>query len=193
MLRLNDERVKIMTEKELIESCKKGDNKARKRLYEMYSQQMMGICFRYTGDRDVSQDLLHDGFIKVFMSIGSFHYRGEGSLTAWMSIVFRNIALEFLRKDSRFNKDIRIEDCTELYELAEDEHIQSIPEEILMKFISELPEGYRTVFNMYIFDEMSHKEIGECLGINESSSRSQLSRAKEILVKKIREYLKNHG
>ena len=155
----------------------------------------MGICYRYTGDDDTAQDLLHDGFLKIFNSIHSFRYRGEGSLRAWMSKIFTNTCLEFLRKH---NKNLAVERVfdDEKYEYAllddternEDEDLSLVPDETLAGFIAELPEGYRTVFNLYVVEDVPHKEIAQLLGINESSSRSQLSRAKNILSEKIKKY-----
>jgi RNA polymerase sigma-70 factor (ECF subfamily) len=179
-----------MNELKLVNACREGDNAARKKLYEFYAQQMMGICFRYTGDAEISRDLLHDGFIKVFEAVRSFQYRGEGSLKAWMCRIFANTALEYLRKNSLKKEVTTPDDWSEVEIIDDEKEIDLIPNNVLMNFISDLPIGYRTIFNLYTFEELSHKEIGETLGINESSSRSQLSRAKNILTKKIREYIK---
>lgn len=181
-----------MNELKLADSCKEGDNAGRKELYELYAQRMMGICFRYTANKEISRDLLHDGFIKVFESVRSFQYRGEGSLTAWMSRIFTNTALEYLRKNSRKNEFITLDNRSvelEIPDHLDDKKMALIPDPVLMKFVSELPSGYRIVFNLYVFEEYSHKEIGRKLGIAESASRSQLSRAKALLTKKIKEYI----
>lgn len=179
-----------MNELKLVNACREGDNAARKKLYELYAHQMMGICFRYTGDTETSQDLLHDGFIKIFEAVRSFQYRGEGSLKAWMSRIFTNTALEYLRKNNMKKEIVMPDDWNEIDITDDEKEIDLVPNNILMNFISDLPVGYRTIFNLYTFEELSHKEIGETLGINEGSSRSQLSRAKTILTKKIREYIK---
>ena len=181
-----------MNELELVESCKKENNFARKRLYEIYAPLMMGICLRYCGDVMTAQDLLHDGFIKVFESIHSFVYRGNGSLKGWLSTVFANNCLEYLRKNSVVQGFLSIEDITEPVIWPIEEDYIKIPDDVLMNFILELPPGYRTIFNMYTLEEKSHKEIGAILGINESSSRSQLARAKNLLVGKINSYVKKH-
>ena len=179
-----------MDESVLASGCAQGDNTFRKQLYDAYAQQMMGICYRYTGNRSVSEDLLHDGFLRIFESIRTFEYRGEGSLKAWMSRVFVNIALAYLKKESLSNP-VSLDDYAE-DAIAEDA-IAVVPNDILIQFISELPVGYRTVFNQYVFEDLSHKEIANTLGINESSSRSQLTRAKAILANKINVYRKQHG
>lgn len=179
-----------MDETALVSGCVEGDNFARKQLYERYAQQMMAVCFRYVGNREEAQDILHDGFIKIFESIRSFEYRGEGSLRAWMTRVFSNLALQSLREQV-FKEPLPLENIEDTE--VEQEEVDNIPNEVLLGFISELPVGYRTVFNQYVFEEMSHKEIAGSLGINESSSRSQLTRAKAILTTKIKAYRQQYG
>jgi RNA polymerase sigma-70 factor (ECF subfamily) len=174
-------------ELDLISGCKQGDNVSRRYLYEVYAPKMMSICYRYTGDVEVSEDLLHDGFIRVFSAIQLFRYKGEGSLKAWMSMVFANLALEYLRKNS-FKDSVPFEEIEELEYVSEKE-LEVISTDVLMSFLTELPEGYRTVFNLHIFEKRSHKEIAGLLQINESTSRSQLARAKVILSKKIKAYI----
>ncbi len=181
-----------MTELELIEGCRREDNFFRRRLYDLYSQQMMGICFRYTGDKFLSQDLLHDGFIKVFQSVKNFNYRGEGSLKAWMSRIFVNVALDYLKKNDTLNHTVLLENGHDAEITVDEQEAKAIPDDILMRFVAELPTGYRMVFNLYTFEEMSHKEIANMLHINESSSRSQLYRAKTILAEKIKIYAKQY-
>ena len=178
-----------MEEFELSELCKRGDNLARKELYEQFSGRMLGICLRYTGDRDTAQDMLHDGFIKMFSSFDKFTWRGEGSLRAWMERVLINTILQALRKNDVMNRTVEIEEVTENYQDPDASEVEMIPQKVLMNFISELPDGYRTVFNLYTFEEKSHKEIAGILGINEKSSASQLFRAKSTLAKRIKEYM----
>ena len=178
-----------MDEKALVSGRQQGNNAHRKHLYDLYAQRMMGICYRYTADRRTSEDLLHDGFIKVFESIHSFQYRGEGSLRAWMSRIFANVSLEYLRKNSR-QETIPLEEYAEEPPVDSGYDIDLIPSDVLMRFIAELPAGYRAVFNLNTFEDMSHKEIAQQLHINESSSRSQLARAKAILSDKIKNYEK---
>ena len=181
-----------MSEKELITGCQQNDNVCRRYLYEQYAKMMMGICFRYTGDTASAEDILHDGFIRIFESIHSFQYRGEGSLRAWMSRIFMNLALEFLRKNNQITESLASDDWKET-ESVNEEDFEVIPLDVLMGFIAELPSGYRTIFNLNTFEDMSHKEIAKILNIHESSSRSQLSRAKSILTKKINNYIHIHG
>lgn len=181
-----------MDEATLVSGCVRGDNTSRRQLYELYAPQMMALCFRYLGDRDEAEDVLHDGFIRIFESIHSFQYRGIGSLKAWMSRIFINIALHQLKRQALREP---LYDETEDTEGAEvyTEEVEVVPNDVLLGFISELPAGYRTVFNQYVFEEMSHKEIAQALGINESSSRSQLARAKALLASKVKTYTQEHG
>ena len=182
-----------MEEIELSEQCRLGNNRARKELYEQYAGRMLGICLRYTGDRDTAQDLLHDGFLKLFDSFDKFTWRGDGSLRAWMERVMVNTALQYLRKNDVINQSEGLDNVPETYEEPDASTVDTIPQKVLMQFISELPVGYRTVFNLYIFEDKSHREIAQMLGINEKSSASQLTRAKATLATKVREWMKNNA
>ena len=167
-----------MTEEELALKCVDADPYARKRLYEVYGGQLLAICLRYIGDRDTAQDVFHDGMIRIYQSIGQFKFLGDGSLKAWLSRVMVNEALGYLRK-----KNVQMQQET----LVEN----NIPNKELMRMIKELPDGYRTVFNLFVFEEKSHKEIAAMLGISEHTSSSQFYRAKTLLMKKINEYRKS--
>ena len=182
-----------MNELELSERCRQGDNRARKELYEQYAGRMLGVCLRYAGDRDMAQDLVHDGFLKIFDSLDKFTWRGEGSLRAWMERVMVNTALQFLRKNDVMNQTTALDEVPETYEEPDASAVEAIPQKVLMQFINELPAGYRTVFNLYTFEDKSHKEIAQMLGINEKSSASQLFRAKSVLAKKVKEWLVTNG
>lgn len=178
-----------MSESELTEKCRMGDNLARKELYQLFAERMLRLCYRYTGDIDTAHDLLHDGFLKVFSSINSFTYRGEGSLQAWLSRVFTNTTLEYLRRKDLLRDGIPLETVAELPDEPEPD-ASSISMEVLMHFVTELSPGYRTVLNLYIFEHWSHKEIAAHLHISEMTSASQLNRARKILVTRIKEQLK---
>lgn len=172
---------------ELVEGCRAGDNAARKELYTLYSRQMLAVCYRYVGDIDEAHDVLHDGFIKIF---SNFTFRGECSLATWMTRVMMTQSIDYLRRKQRFNQlivsDDHLPDVVDEAEAAESG--SQLSEEILMQFVAELPDGCRTVFNMYVFEEKSHKEIARLLHIKEHSSTSQLHRAKSLLAKRIKEY-----
>ena len=176
-----------MDDSQLIIACKKQDSNAQKALYEKYAPLMMAVCLRYCREEETARDLLHDGFIRVFTQISS--YRGNGSFEGWLRRIFVNLALENYRKEkqkNRFLEEYGIMhnhmDAGPADDLLD---IENIPREEVLEMIRELPPGYRTVFNLFIFEDMSHKEIAQQLGINEAASRSQFFRAKTILQKKI--------
>lgn len=177
-----------MNEAELAKRCGKGDNLARKLLYEQYAGSLMAVCIRYTGDRDVAQDILHDGFLRIFRSFGQFTYQGKGSLRAWLTRIMVNESLGYLRKKSSTPQETTLGEVPDMAD--EEDGCTQIPQPVLMRFIRELPEGYRTIFNLYVLEEKSHKEIARLLGITEHTSSSQLHRAKALLIKRIEEYRK---
>jgi RNA polymerase sigma-70 factor (ECF subfamily) len=173
-----------MNEQQLIAGCKKGNRLAQKELYDVYSRKMMGVCLRYINDRETARDLLQDGFIKVFTAIGT--YTGAGSFEGWMRRIFVNCALEHLRKSDVLRNSIELERTCELsnpdYSVIADMSAQE-----LMNAVQELPPGFRTIFNLFAIEGFSHKEISKMLCITESTSRSQYTRAKQVLQRKIKE------
>ena len=181
-----------LTEQELVEGCRRGDDVARRQLYERYAGKMMAICMRYMGNREEAEDLLHDGYIKLYGSFDKFDWQGEGTLPAWMARVMANLALQRLRKNDVMSQTVELENTAELRDDVdrpdEGPDIETIPKKVLMQFIEELPPGYRTVFNMYVFEGKNHIEIGKELGINNKSSASQLVRARAILKEKVLEW-----
>ena len=174
---------------ELVEGCRAGKDSARKALYTLYSKQMLAVCYRYTGDVDAAHDVLHDGFVKIFTH---FTFRGECALCTWVTRVMVTQAIDYLRRRQRFSQLIVNEE--QLPDVADEADIADagsrLSEEQLMAFVAELPDGCRTVFNLYVFEEKSHKEIARLLHIKEHSSTSQLHRAKSLLAKRIKEYIK---
>ncbi|WP_294081317.1 RNA polymerase sigma factor [Proteiniphilum sp. UBA5384] len=183
-----------MDDSQLVIACKKQDRNAQKLLYERYAPIMMAVCLRYSGEEEMARDLLHDGFIRVFTQIGSFS--GKGSFEGWLRRIFVNLALENYRKEKqkyRFMEEYGYMNADESEDPTDNSlDIDNIPREEVFDMIRSLPPGYRTVFNMYIFEEMSHKEIAHVLGINEAASRSQFYRAKNMLRKKISAILHNN-
>lgn len=148
---------------------------------------MLAVCYRYTGDMDEAHDVLHDGFIKIF---SNFTFRGECSLATWMTRVMMTQAIDYLKRKQRFTQLVVSEEQLPdvIDEASVAESGSGLSEEVLMKFVAELPDGCRTVFNLYVFEEKSHKEIARLLHIKEHSSTSQLFRAKCLLAKRIKEY-----
>lgn len=168
----------------IIEKCKKGDPKAAEELYKLFASRMFAICLRYSQDRSEAEDHLQDGFLKVFESIAQ--YSGRGSFEGWMKRIFIHIIFEKYRKNNRIKI---VEEVPEMTVTDVEENIY-IPEDILFGFIEELPEKYRQVFQLYAIDEMQHKEIAALAGISEGTSKSNLARARDILKRKIKDYLK---
>lgn len=179
-----------MDELQIIAGCKEQKREAQKMLYEKYARIMYSICLRYSTDQDSAQDLLQDGFMKVFTHIGSF--QDKGSFEGWMKRVFINLALENLRKKkSIIQTSDDIQNLPEMVDdSTEDDQMYKISENELLKMVQELPRGYSTVFNLYAIEDYSHKEIAEMLGISEGTSRSQYVRARQILQDKVKQYIK---
>ena len=164
-----------------------GDPRGQRELYDRYAGTLTAVASRYLGDPDMVKDVLQDAFIRIFERFGSFRYRGDGSLRAWMSRVVANGALQALRKQGRLLSVSELPDSVP----DDDPDVDSVPMEVLQDMISHLPDGYRTVFNLFVFEQLKHKEIASLLGIKENSSASQFLRAKALLAKEIKEYRKN--
>ena len=174
-------------EKRWLRKALDGDNTATEWIYRKHVRYLSALCSRYiTEDEDI-RDVLQESFIKIFTSLDRFRYRGEGSLKAWMAKITLNETLKFVRNNSRLpidsidDKDMNIADGDSM-------KTEDIPTDVLHQFIRELPDGYRTVFNLYVIDEKSHKEIAQLLGIKENTSASQLHKAKSMLAQKIKHY-----
>jgi RNA polymerase sigma factor, sigma-70 family len=170
----------------IVERCKKGDRKAGEQLYHMFLAKMFAVCIQYSKSREEAEDNLQDGFIKVLESIGQ--YKSKGSFEGWMKRIFINTALEKFRK----NRTVQV--VEEVPEIADEDDIDddlSIPPEVLFEFVNQLPEKYKLVFNLYVMEDMQHKEIAALLGISDGTSKSNLARAKDILKKKINAYLRD--
>ena len=163
----------------IVERCKKGDGKAQKLLYHFYSPAMYGVCLRYFPNADMAKDILQEGFVKVFDSIRSFRF--EGSLEGWIRKIMVNTALEYHRK-SKSDKEV---DINEAISLQNSEEGINSDYQYLLALVGELPNQYRLVFNLYAVEGYSHAEIGNMLGICESTSKSNYSRAKSILREKL--------
>lgn len=180
-----------MEERILAERCRAADADARRELYTRYGGRLLSICLRYSGDRATAEDLLHDTFLKVFAAFDRFVWRGEGSLRAWMERIAVNVSLEALRHRKRLHYPMTVDRLPERCEEPSEAEAACVPYDVLLRLIAELPDGYRTIFNLYCVEERSHREIALQLGISEKTSSSQLFRAKALLARKIKEYLKN--
>lgn len=148
---------------------------------------MLAVCLRYVNDMETARDLLQDGFVRAFMNIHS--YTGTGSFEGWLRKIFVNGALEYLRKSDVLRESTDLDSSADLVQ-SDSSAIEHLSAAELMKLIQELPVGFRTVFNMFAIEGYSHKEISEALGITESTSRSQFTRARQLLQKRIKELYK---
>ena len=175
------------SESELLDLAARRDHAAMKAIYDRYVEYLAAACARYVGDENDRKDVLQEAFIKVFTSLDKFEFRGEGSFKAWMVRITVNEALRFLKR-SMSNSFIEYDD--KLPDVADEPEpeVDGIPDKVINDLILSLPPGYRMVFNLYVFERKSHKEIAKLLGIGESSSASQFSRAKALLSKRIKEY-----
>ncbi len=169
------------SEQHIIEGCVQGDRKFQLLLYNLLSPKMFAVCLRYAADYNAAQDLLQEGFIKVFRNIEKF--RGEGSFEGWVRRIFVNTAIEHYRK--QVNLYALHDSDVKYYEYYDQNALETLKHEDILKLIQQLSDGYRTVFNLYVIEGYSHKEIGEKLGISEGTSKSQLARARYLLQKKI--------
>ena len=175
----------MYTIEQIIDKCRQGDRKAAEALYKLYAAKMFAICIRFSKDRAEAEDSLQDGFIKIFDSIGQF--AGKGSFEGWMKRIFINICLEKYRKEQSVQL---VEELPEFEDADIDANV-CIPADVLQLFVEELPERYRLVFNLSVVEDMQHKDIAVALGITEGTSKSNLARARDILKKKVKEYLDN--
>ncbi|MEP7256997.1 MAG: sigma-70 family RNA polymerase sigma factor [Flavitalea sp.] len=175
-----------ISESDLISGCIRGDRIMQEELYNRFSPKMYAVCLRYSNNSDDAQDLLQEGFIKVYRNLHRF--RAEGSFEGWIRRVFVNSSIEHFRK-----KSIKLANVSEKEEAniedADISALDTLAEKDIINLIQELSPGYRTVFNLYVVEGYSHKEIGEQLGISEGTSKSQLARARGILQKKVTQYL----
>lgn len=177
---------KQIDEPTLLQRIAAGDEKAMQQLYDHYIRYLTAVCSRYVSNDEDVHDVLQDVFIKVFTAIDTFSYRGEGSLKAWLTRVVLNEAIAFVRRSGRMSY-VELNDET-LNVADETPDTEGIPASVLHAMIRDLPDGYRTIFNLYVVEEKSHKEIAQLLGIKESTSASQYHRAKALLAQKIKYY-----
>lgn len=166
-----------VTERELIEGCMREDRKCQQEVFRRYASKMMGVCLRYARHQMEAEDLLQDAFIKVYNNISKFEHKG--SFEGWIRRIVVNTALKNYSKKSFTYEQIGVEEQPE--NSAPPEVYAHLHEEELLKLVAALPDGYRVVFNLYAIEGYSHKEISEMLGCQESTSRSQLVKARKLL------------
>ena len=168
-----------MDERQLIKDCLKGKPEAQRQLYEQFSKNMLGVCYRYTKSLKDAEDVLQDGFVKVFLGI--HQYKFEGELGAWIRRIMVNTALNFLKRNRKYRDEMYFTEQP-LHPVADDNPVISLEAKELADLIRQLPQGYQTIFNLHAVEGYTHVEIGELLGITDGTSRSQYSRARALLI-----------
>ncbi|MGY5851226.1 RNA polymerase sigma factor [Salegentibacter sp. F14] len=171
----------------LIQKCKKQDIKAQEELYQLYAGKLFGLCLKYSSNYQQAEDNLQDGFLTIFEKISQ--YQDKGSFEGWMKRIIINTALQKYRKEKYL--DLINEDLLEEQVIEIDE--EDLPVDLLLKLIQELPPRYREVFNLYVLDGYSHKEISDLLNISQGSSKSNLARARGILKERIENHQNNNS
>ena len=179
----------MLSENQLIERCKKQDRAAQKILYDRYAGLMLAICMRYVYERSEAEDILQEGFLKIFTKINEFE--GRGSFEGWLKRVFINTAITNYHKSSKHNKyHYEISDVQETKFEKQSYYESEFTRDELFKVVDSLPEGYKMVFNLYAIEGYKHKEIGKLLKIDINTSKSQYSRAKKLIWKKLNQLKK---
>jgi RNA polymerase sigma factor (sigma-70 family) len=166
-----------LTELELIQGCQRDNAQCQRELFNRLAGKMMTVCLRYARHRGEAEDLLQDGFIKVFDNIKQFE--GKGSFEGWVRRIMVNTALKSISKLAFQRENIGTEGMIE--SSVAPSVLSQLTEQELLGLITQLPSGYRTVFNLFVLEDMSHREIADTLGIEESTSRSQLVKARNML------------
>lgn len=174
-----------MTEELLIQGCRENQPSAQEAMYKRFSARMLGVCYRYSKNQEDAEDMMQEGFIKVFSQIHQF--KGEGSLEGWIRKIIVHTCINHLKKNKKFSDSVSLIYASDVR--VKDSSIPSVMQaKQVVECIRKLPIGYRTVLNLYAIEGFSHKEIGIILEIEESTSRSQYARAKamleEMLIKK---------
>jgi len=182
---LTPERNQNISESDLINGCLKGDRRMQEELYSRFSPRMYGVCLRYAADSEEAADILQEGFIKIFKKLDTF--RSEGSFEGWIRRIFVNTAIEHFRRRKYLMPVTEKEENT--IEGKYTSVLDEMAEKDILALVQELSPGYRTVFNMYVVEGYTHKEIADMLGISEGTSKSQLSRAKVILQDMVRKFI----
>ena len=180
--------LKLEREQDIVQRVAKGDRKATRALYGDTICRMTSVCSRYVTDPDAVNDVLQDSYMSIFTTIDKFQYKGEGSLLAWMTRIVVHKSVDWVKREMRRGA---VELPGDVPEVIDDDTADDcdLSADTIHSIIRQMPAGYRAVFNMYVLDGMSHKQIAAELGIAENSSASQLARAKAWLKNEVKKYL----
>lgn len=169
----------------LVKDCLKQKPAAQKQLYDHFAPIMLGVCYRYTKSLSDAEDVLQDGFIKVFMHLGDYKFTGD--LGAWIRRVMVTTALNYLKKNKRYRQEMVFEEAP-LHAVSNQNPAVQLEAKALSDLIRQLPAGFQTIFNLYAIEGYTHVEIGEMLGISDGTSKSQYARARYLLIEWIEKY-----
>lgn len=172
-------------EETLVEALKRGDRQAMQAAYSQHAGYLLAVCSRYIANPEEAKDTLQEAFVKIFLNIKNFHIRDYGTLRSWMAKIVVNESLKALQRSKRL---AFIETVEALPDTIDEMEVEEIPYSALHEMICVLPDGCRTVLNLYVFERMNHKEIAALLGIKEDSSACQYHRAKKLLAEMIKQY-----
>ncbi|HEX3025118.1 MAG TPA: RNA polymerase sigma factor [Chitinophagaceae bacterium] len=184
-----------METQQLLNNCLKGKKEAQQELYNIYAAAMLGLCYRYTKSYEDAEDILQDGFIRVFMNLHQF--KNDGELGAWIRRIMVNTAITYLNKHSRYRREMNLDDIT-LHPISDEDPEVKLDGKQLIQLIRQLPSGYQTIFNLVAVEGYNHIEVAKLLEMNVNTVRSQYSRAKSMLLKMMKEYdyeseIENHA
>ena len=177
-------------EQRLAEQIRNGDNGAMREFCSLYVPHLKAVCTRYVTDSEDASDVLQETLISIVTHISDFHYLGQGSLKAWATRIAVNESLNYIRRNRRHDLTLQEQYIDDIAE-EEDPPIEDIPPEVIQQMVRQLPTGYRTVFNLYVFEDKSHQEIAQLLGTSVKTSISQLHKAKNLLAQMIQTYHDN--
>lgn len=180
--------IKLEREQDIVQRVAKGDRKATRALYGDTICRMTSVCSRYVTDPDAVNDVLQESYLSIFSTIGKFQYKGEGSLLAWMTRIVVHKSVDWVKREMRRGAVELPGDLPETIDDDTAEH-SNLSADAIHSIIRQMPAGYRAVFNMYVLDGMSHKQIASELGITENTSASQLARAKAWLKNEVKQHL----
>jgi RNA polymerase sigma-70 factor (ECF subfamily) len=178
-------------EQRLAAQIRNGDNGAMREFCSLYVPHLKAVCTRYVTDSEDASDVLQETLISIVTHISDFHYLGQGSLKAWATRIAVNESLNYIRRNRRHNLTLQEQYIDDIAEEEEDPPIEDIPPEVIQQMVRQLPTGYRTVFNLYVFEDKSHQEIAQLLGTSVKTSISQLHKAKNLLAQMIQTYHDN--
>lgn len=180
----------MVSDEQIIKGCKKHKRRAFSLLYQKYGAVMLGVCVRYVRNRNEAEDVLQEGFVKIFKKIKTFE--GRGSFEGWLKRIMVNTAINYLKSNKKFQleEEFDANNLNHTIGKSDEELFEAnaeVPQEELISMIDDLPTGYKLVFNMYVLEGMTHKEIAESLGCSLGTSKSQLSKARKYLRTKLEE------